>query len=151
MLRQSFLYFVILFLGFFFIACSGDQDNIPKQQSEPCTQLSATEIQNASNPIIGNWRWVKSQPAGLAEKTPASEGYEECWVFMPNDSLMVCRADTVFVKIKASIEFKLNPTTKQDSVFTIFNTGVITFKNDTMQIFDSWVDGTDYWLVRNCK
>lgn len=138
-------------LSVFFIACSKEQNNNPERQPEPCKYLSAIEIQNANNPLIGNWRWVKSRPAGLSEKTPISEGYEECWIFMPNDSLFVCRMDTINVRIKAFIDFKLNPHTKQDSVFTVFNTGIITFKGDTMEIFDSWVDGSDYWLVRDCK
>lgn len=134
----------------FSIACSPDKDTAPEQVPEPCLRLSAAEIQNATNPLIGNWRWIRSQPAGLSARTPLTEGYEECWIFMPSDTLLVCRADTIATKIKAFIEFKLNPKTKQDSTYTIFNTGIITFKGDTLEIFDSWVDGTDYWLVRGC-
>lgn len=145
-LRNTLIFNLLLFLD----ACSNTEKIAPESEPEPCVQLSTEAIQDASNPLVGNWRWIKSKSAGLNERTPASEGYEECWVFMPNDTLVVCRADTLAFRIKIFAEFKLNPYTKQDSVYTILNTAIVTFTGDTMQIFDSWVDGTDYWLVRDC-
>lgn len=140
---------ILLLLG---SSCTKDQIPETGTTDRTCTFLDDQTIDQAQHAFAGNWQWIRTELAFGGTMTPESEGYDECWI-INRDSIAVCRNGLVEFKIQNQIHYDEHPFAGNagtpDSTYLFFyNSGIISHYNDTLEIFESYIDGNDYWLVR---